>query len=68
MRDSGLEGFRTKEIQERRIKDKRYPEQERSWTGGIQARCNAGQVGYRTGACRKEECRKEGCRKAGVHE
>ena len=76
-RDSGMEGFRTGGIQERRatrkqerrVQDIRYEEQERSWTGGIQERWNAGQVGFRTVEMQeKRDARKEGCRKAGVQE
>ena len=36
IRDSGLEGYKKVGIQERRVQDRRYAEQERCWKGGIQ--------------------------------
>ena len=79
-RDAGLEGYRKRGIQERRVQDIRDVEQERCWTldrrdteqvgcrtGGMQDRWDAGLEGCWIGGMQDwRDSGKEGCRTCGM--
>ena len=81
-RDAGLEGYRKRGIQERRVQDIRDVEQERCWTldrrdteqvgcrtGGMQDRWDAGQEGCWIGGMQDwRDSGKEGFRKGGMQD
>ena len=48
--NSGLKGYRKEGIQESRVEDRRYGEEERCWTGDIHERRDAGDIHERRDA------------------